>query len=76
VQAREFARSSGVTGLVLTKIDGTAKGGIALAIAHLMKLPIRYVGYGEGLDDFDEFEAEKFAVSLLGERSVRVAGEV
>jgi len=75
VQAREFVRASGVTGLVLTKIDGTAKGGIALAIAHLMKLPIRYVGYGEGIDDFDEFDADKFAVSLLGEKSVRFAGE-
>ena len=73
VQAREFVRISGVTGLVLTKIDGTAKGGIALAIAHSMKLPIRYVGYGEGIDDFDEFDAEKFAVSLLGERAEPVA---
>lgn len=76
VQAREFVRTSGVTGLVLTKIDGTAKGGIALAIAHSMKLPIRYVGYGEGIDDFDEFDAEKFAVSLLGERREQVTGEV
>ncbi|RQV99432.1 signal recognition particle-docking protein FtsY [bacterium] len=76
VQAREFVRTSGVTGLVLTKIDGTAKGGIALAIAHSMKLPIRYVGYGEGIDDFDEFDAERFAVSLLGERKEPAAEEV
>ncbi|MCB9366089.1 MAG: signal recognition particle-docking protein FtsY [Calditrichaeota bacterium] len=68
-QAREFTRTAGVTGLILTKIDGTAKGGVALAIAHTMKLPIRYVGYGESLDDFDPFDAEKFAESLLGERA-------
>lgn len=72
-QAREFTRTAGVTGLILTKIDGTAKGGVALAIAHTMKIPIRYVGYGESLDDFDLFDAEKFAESLLGERTEAAA---
>ena len=50
-QAREFTNVAGVTGIVLTKLDGTAKGGIAVAIAHDLKLPIRYVGVGEGVDD-------------------------
>ena len=68
-QAREFVKTAGVTGLILTKIDGTAKGGVALAIAKTMSLPIRYVGFGEAGDDFDVFDAEKFAMSLLGERA-------
>ncbi|NUO17975.1 signal recognition particle-docking protein FtsY [bacterium] len=68
-QAKEFTRTAGVSGLILTKIDGTAKGGVALAIARTMNIPIRYVGFGEALDDFDEFDAEKFALSLLGERT-------
>jgi fused signal recognition particle receptor len=72
-QAREFSKSSGVTGLILTKIDGTAKGGVALSIARTMGLPIRYVGFGESLEDFAEFDAEKFSVSLLGERKTVVA---
>ncbi len=72
-QAREFTRTAGVTGLILTKIDGTAKGGVALAIARTMNLPIRYVGFGESLDDFDLFDAEKFALSLLGERAEAAA---
>ena len=50
-QAREFASVAGVNGIVLTKLDGTAKGGVAVAIAHDLKLPIRYVGVGEGIDD-------------------------
>jgi len=72
-QAREFTRTAGVTGLILTKIDGTAKGGVALAIARTMNLPIRYVGFGESLDDFEPFDAVKFAESLLGERATASA---
>ncbi|MBK6909581.1 MAG: signal recognition particle-docking protein FtsY [bacterium] len=72
-QAKEFTKTAGVTGLILTKIDGTAKGGVALAIARTMKLPICYVGFGESLDDFEAFSAEKFAESLLGERSEATA---
>jgi len=74
-QAREFTKSSGVTGLILTKIDGTAKGGVSLAIAHSMGIPIRYVGFGEGIDDMEEFSAERFAESLLGESRSTVSGE-
>ena len=57
-QAREFTSVAGVTGIVLTKLDGTAKGGIAVAIAHDLKLPIQYVGVGEGIDDLIPFSPE------------------
>lgn len=65
-QAREFDAKLGVTGLVLTKLDGTAKGGIALAIAQSLAIPIRYIGIGEAIDDFDEFDADDFAAALTG----------
>ena len=64
-QARLFAESAGVTGIVLTKLDGTAKGGIAVAIAMEMNLPVRYVGVGEKIGDLLEFDAEDFVDSLL-----------
>jgi fused signal recognition particle receptor len=64
-QARKFTEASGVTGIVLTKLDGTAKGGIVVAIARELNVPIRYVGVGEQLDDLLPFEAEKFVASLF-----------
>lgn len=64
-QAREFLKVSGLTGLVLTKIDGTAKGGAAVAVAVETGLPIRYVGVGEGEDDVYEFSAREFVEALL-----------
>jgi fused signal recognition particle receptor len=64
-QAREFTSVAGVTGVVLTKLDGTAKGGIAVAIAHDLKLPIRYVGVGEGMDDLIPFSAEDYVDALF-----------
>jgi fused signal recognition particle receptor len=64
-QARKFTEASGVTGVVLTKLDGTAKGGIVVAIARELNLPIRYVGVGEQLDDLLPFEAERFVASLF-----------
>jgi fused signal recognition particle receptor len=64
-QARKFTESSGVTGIVLTKLDGTAKGGIVVAIARELNLPIRYVGIGEKVDDLLPFDAEKFIQSLF-----------
>ena len=64
-QARKFTETSGVTGLVLTKLDGTAKGGIVVAIARELSLPIRYVGVGEQAGDLLPFEADKFVASLL-----------
>ena len=64
-QARLFNEALGVTGIVLTKLDGTAKGGIILAIASELKLPIRFIGTGESAEDFDEFDAESFVDALL-----------
>ncbi len=66
-QGREFAKAGGVTGLVLTKLDGTAKGGIAVAVVRELGVPIRYVGVGEGVEDLVPFDAEAFAASLVGE---------
>jgi fused signal recognition particle receptor len=65
-QARQFTGSAGVTGIVLTKLDGTAKGGIAIAIARELDLPVRYVGVGEKMEDLLEFSAPDFVESLLG----------
>jgi fused signal recognition particle receptor len=65
-QARQFTQSAGVTGIVLTKLDGTAKGGIAVAIAKEMNLPVRFVGVGEKMEDLLEFSPEAFVESLLG----------
>jgi len=64
-QARKFTETSGVTGIVLTKLDGTAKGGIVVAIARELNIPIRYVGIGEKVDDLLPFEAERFIASLF-----------
>jgi fused signal recognition particle receptor len=64
-QARRFTESAGVTGLVLTKLDGTAKGGIVVAIARELNLPIRYIGIGEQAGDLLEFDAGKFITSLF-----------
>lgn len=64
-QARAFLEDLGVTGVVLTKLDGTAKGGIVLAIAGELGLPIRYVGVGEGVDDLRDFDSEAFVDALL-----------
>jgi fused signal recognition particle receptor len=68
VQAREFTNVAGVTGIVLTKLDGTAKGGIAVAIAHDLKLPIRYVGVGEAIDDLLPFAPKEYVDALFQER--------
>jgi len=67
-QAREFMSAAGVNGIVLTKLDGTAKGGVAVAIAHDLKLPIRYVGVGEGIDDLVPFSAEEYVNGLFEEK--------
>lgn len=64
-QAKHFTQSSGVTGIVLTKLDGTAKGGVVVAIARELNLPIRYIGVGEQLNDLLPFEPERFVSSLF-----------
>jgi fused signal recognition particle receptor len=66
-QARKFTESSGVTGIVLTKLDGTAKGGIVVAIARELDLPIRYIGVGEKAEDLLPFDAEAFVESLFAQ---------
>jgi fused signal recognition particle receptor len=67
-QAREFMTVAGVTGIVLTKLDGTAKGGIAVAIAHDLKLPIRYIGVGEGVDDLLPFTPREYVDAIFQEK--------
>ncbi len=65
IQAREFKDVAGITGLVLTKLDGTAKGGIALAISDQLQVPVKYIGVGEKADDLMEFEGRKFVEALM-----------
>ena len=67
-QAREFMNAAGVNGIVLTKLDGTAKGGVAVAIANDLRLPIRYVGVGEKIDDLVPFSAEEYVDGLFEEK--------
>jgi fused signal recognition particle receptor len=67
-QAREFTTVAGVTGIVLTKLDGTAKGGVAVAIANDLKLPIKYVGVGEGIDDLIPFSPQDYVDALFQEK--------
>jgi fused signal recognition particle receptor len=64
-QARKFTETAGVTGIVLTKLDGTAKGGVIVAIARELGLPIRFIGVGEKVDDLLPFDPEKFIDSLF-----------
>ena len=66
LQAREFSYRIGVTGIILTKLDGTAKGGILVAIGKELGIPVRYIGTGEGREDLVPFSAEAFVESLLG----------
>lgn len=65
-QARQFKQAVGVTGLVLTKLDGTAHGGIVVAIAEELKLPVRLIGVGESVDDLQDFDSRAFVDALLG----------
>ncbi|MBE6766668.1 MAG: signal recognition particle-docking protein FtsY [Clostridia bacterium] len=64
-QAREFKNVANITGIVLTKLDGTARGGVVLAINHELGIPVKFVGVGEGIDDLQPFDAEKFAEGLF-----------
>ena len=64
-QAREFMNTADITGIVLTKLDGTAKGGIVIAIKDELRLPVRYIGVGEGIDDLEPFDPREFADALF-----------
>jgi fused signal recognition particle receptor len=66
-QAREFKETCDITGIVLTKLDGTAKGGIVIAIKEELGLPIKYIGVGEGIDDLQEFDPSSFVEALFGD---------
>ena len=65
-QAREFTRAVDVDGVLLAKIDGTAKGGVAVAVARDLRIPVMYLGVGESAEDLIEFRAREFATALLG----------
>ena len=65
IQAKEFSKAAGVTGIVLTKLDGTAKGGIVIAIARELGVPVKFAGVGEGVDDLQPFDAAAFTEALL-----------
>ena len=66
-QAKEFAKVAPLTGLIITKLDGTARGGVVLSLAHQLSLPVRFIGLGEGIEDLRPFEAEPFVTALLQE---------
>jgi fused signal recognition particle receptor len=66
-QARRFVEAAGATGVVLTKLDGSAKGGVVLAIYRDLALPVLFVGVGEGMDDLIPFNPNEYARALLGE---------
>lgn len=64
-QAKVFKETAGLTGIILTKLDGTAKGGIVIAVAHELQLPVKYIGVGEGIDDLMPFDADSFVEALI-----------
>ena len=65
IQARQFKEISGCTGIVLTKLDGTAKGGIVVAIAQALQVPVKFVGLGEGISDMQPFDAREYVEALI-----------
>ena len=69
-QAREFKSAAGITGIVLTKLDGTARGGVVLAIREDLQVPVKFIGVGEGIDDLQPFDPAQFAAGLFEEENV------
>ena len=65
VQARTFKETAGLTGIILTKLDGTAKGGIVVAIAQELQVPVKFVGVGDGINDLKPFDAKEFTADLF-----------
>ena len=65
IQARQFKETAGLTGIILTKLDGTAKGGIVIAIAQELQVPVKFVGLGEGIDDLQPFNAQEFLEAMI-----------
>lgn len=76
-QAREFGQTADLTGIILTKMDGTAKGGIAIAIQSELNIPVKYIGVGESIEDLQKFDADQFVRALFDveERDVKLYGE-
>jgi fused signal recognition particle receptor len=70
-QARQFNAAVGLTGITLTKLDGTAKGGVIFALASQLGIPIRFIGVGEGIDDLRPFDAGEFVEALFDETGTR-----
>ena len=66
IQARQFKETAGLTGIILTKLDGTAKGGIVIAIARELGVPVKFVGLGEGIEDLKPFDAKEFVADMIG----------
>ena len=73
LQAREFSKVADVSGLVLTKLDGTAKGGVVVAIAHELQVPVRYIGVGERIDDLQPFDIRRYVEALFHGTSQEVS---
>ena len=69
-QTKEFKNAAGITGIVLTKLDGTAKGGVILAIKEELNVPVKYIGVGEQIDDLQPFEPDEFARALFGAEEI------
>ena len=65
IQAKQFMEVCPIDGIVLTKLDGTAKGGVVISIKNTLKIPVKYIGVGEGIDDLQEFDAESFVEALF-----------
>ncbi|OPX51253.1 signal recognition particle-docking protein FtsY [Clostridium thermobutyricum] len=65
IQAKQFMEACPIDGIILTKLDGTAKGGVVISIKQILDIPVRYIGVGEGIDDLQEFDAESFAEALF-----------
>ena len=65
IQAKEFKEAAGMTGIILTKLDGTAKGGVVLSVKDELDLPVKFIGVGEGIDDMEPFSATDFAEALF-----------
>ena len=70
-QAREFARATDITGLVVTKLDGTAKGGVVVGVSEQFHIPVRYIGVGEGVDDIEEFNKNKYIEKLFSPEDLK-----
>lgn len=66
IQAKEFSEVTSITGIILTKLDGTAKGGVVIGICSELNVPVKYIGVGEGIDDLQKFDSKEFAKALLG----------